>query len=373
MALKYSQIVLPKGELCLSNVLQTGQAFRWVLNESENRYATTMKIGDGNNYFVVVLRQPEDHILEFASLNETCGMDMIKDHLMKYFRLDIPLQELHYSDWRKRDARFENITPHGMRMLGQEPWETLISFICSSNNNISRITKMCSSLCVHYGNKVGTMDSLDFYSFPTSDELVKKASETHLRELGFGYRAKFIIETAKKMVQDKVNAGFESDTAFLEDLNSKLTYEQMREHLMSYQGIGPKVADCVCLMGLRMDQVVPVDVHVGRIAKRDYKFQSKKEYLKNLAEKYKELPITRKKINLELDAIRLMFLELWGPCAGWAQGILFTNEVGKTNGATSTGEIKKRKLIKLEDTEPKQASVRENSKTKMVEVKATSS
>ncbi|CAR26622.1 hypothetical protein ZYGR_0H04400 [Zygosaccharomyces rouxii] len=372
MMLKYGQIVLPKGELCISNVLQAGQAFRWVLNESEERYATSMKVGNDNSYSVVVLRQPEDHILEFASLNESCELKTLKDHLIRYFRLDIPLQELHYSDWQKRDARFEEITPHGMRMLGQEPWETLVSFICSSNNNISRITKMCSNLCIHYGNKIGTMDSLDFYSFPTSDELVEKASETQLRELGFGYRAKFIIETAKKMVQDKTDAGFKSDTGFLEDLNSKLTYEQMREHLMSYQGIGPKVADCVCLMGLRMDQVVPVDVHVGRIAKRDYKFQAKKEQLKKLSEKYKELPITRKKINLELDAIRLMFLELWGPRAGWAQGILFTNEVGKTSGTTSTGEIKRRKLVKTEETELGPDGIQEHSEKRMVEIKATS-
>lgn len=373
MVLKYGQIALPKGELCLNNVLQAGQAFRWVFNESENRYATSMKVGNNNKYSVVVIRQPEDHILEFASLDGSCELKILRDHLIKYLRLDVPLQELHYLDWRKRDTRFEDITPHGMRILGQEPWETLVSFICSSNNNISRITRMCSNLCVHYGDKIGTMDSLDFYSFPTSDELAQKASESRLRELGFGYRAKFIIETAKKMVQDKTNGGFKSDTDFLEDLNSKLTYEQMREQLMSYQGIGPKVADCVCLMGLRMDQVVPVDVHVGRIAKRDYRFQCKKEQLKSLAERYKDLPITRKKINLELDSIRLMFLELWGPYAGWAQGILFTNEVGKTSGTTSTGEIKRRKLVKSEETEVKPDGIEEYSEKRLVEIKATSS
>lgn len=352
--LKYSQISLPKGELCLENVLQAGQAFRWVFNEDENYYATSMKVGSDDQYSLVVVRQPEDHILEFACPNDACEKEALKEYLSRYFRLDISLQELHYSDWQTRDARFKSYSPQGIRMLAQDPWETLVSFICSSNNNISRITKMCSNLCLHYGKKIGCLDSMDFYSFPTSNELIEKASESELRELGFGYRAKYIVETAKKMAQDKKIAGFQRDTDYLEYLNAHMSYEQMREHLMSYQGIGPKVSDCICLMGLRMDEVVPVDVHVGRIAKRDYHFQAKKSDIKSLAERYRELPITRKKINLELDAIRLMFLELWGPYAGWAQGILFTNEVGKTSGRTSTGEIKRRKLVEFEETRVKQ-------------------
>lgn len=333
----------------MGNVLQAGQAFRWVFNEVENHYATSMRVGNDDHYSLVIVRQPEEHILEFASLGDTCEEEVLKEHLTRYFRLDVPLQKLHSSDWQMRDTRFKKCSPQGIRMLGQEPWETLVSFICSSNNNISRITKMCSNLCMHYGNKIGCLDSLDFYSFPTSDELSNKASEAELRQLGFGYRAKYIVETAKKMVQDKKEAGFKKDTDYLEYLNSHMTYEHMREHLMSYQGIGPKVSDCICLMGLRMDEVVPVDVHVGRIAKRDYHFQAKKSDIKDLAQQYREFPITRKKINLELDAIRQMFLELWGPYAGWAQGILFTNEVGKTSGTTSTGEIKRRKLVKSEE------------------------
>lgn len=346
---KFARIKIAKGELYLENVLQAGQAFRWVFNEVKNYYSTTLKIGKEGRYHVVILRQPSPEELEYASLDDRCDLEVLKDHLVKYFRLDVSLHELHSKQWLPSDSRFKDFLPRGVRMLGQEPWETLVSFICSSNNNVSRITKMCHGLSANYGNKVGILDSLDYFSFPSSDEIAARASEEELRELGFGYRAKYIMETSKQMALDKKEKGFTDDTEFLEYMRSHMDYEQMREQLMTYTGIGPKVADCICLMGLRMDQVVPVDVHVGRIAKRDYQFQARKSDMKELADRYKSMPITRKKINLELDLIRLMFLEKWGPYAGWAQGVLFSNELGKTSGVTSTGVIKRRKLeIKVE-------------------------
>ncbi|QLQ79933.1 hypothetical protein HG537_0C05820 [Torulaspora globosa] len=342
MMLKFYQLAVARNELYLENVLQAGQAFRWVFNEVRNHYTSTMKIED--RYWIVVLRQPSPEVVEYATVDDSCNHSVLKEHLIKYFRLEVSIEELYSKQWLPNDLRFASFKPRGVRILGQEPWETLVSFICSSNNNISRITRMCHSLSANYGNKVGEFESLDYYSFPTSDELTRRATEDDLRRLGFGYRAKYLIETAKKMIQDKKDQGFCDDTKFLQYLQSHMTYEQMREHLMSYTGIGPKVADCVCLMGLHMDEVVPVDVHVARIAKRDYQFQARKIDVKELAKKYQSLPLTRKKINLELDLIRIMFLEKWGSYAGWAQGVLFSNEIGKTSGATSDGVIKRRKL-----------------------------
>lgn len=347
--LKFGHLSFGKGELYLENLLQGGQAFRWVYNEVQNHYATTMKVGDSGEYFVVILRQLNQTTLEYASLENKCNLKALKEHLTKYFRLEVSVCDLHARDWLKSDANFKSYTPQGVRMLAQEPWETMVSFICSSNNNISRITGMCHKLSRNYGQKVGTFDSVDYFSFPTSNDIMIKATELELRELGFGYRAKYIIQTANKMVEDKKSGGFEKDTEYLEYLNAHMPYEQMREHLMSYTGVGPKVADCICLMGLHMDEVVPVDVHVERIAKRDYHFQVKKADIKKLATRYSDLPVTRKKINLELDSIRLMFLEKWGPFAGWAQGMLFSKEVGKTSGATTSGDIKKRKLEQMVD------------------------
>lgn len=348
--LKFGQLTFNKGELSLENLLQGGQAFRWIYNENKNHYITTMKVGDSDKYVVVILTQPSQTVLEFATVGNMCCLKSLGDHLADYLRLEVSVRDLHATHWIKRDSNFTSYSPQGVRMLAQEPWETMISFICSSNNNISRITKMCHTLSRKYGEKIGKFDSMDYHSFPTSNDIKEKATETELRELGFGYRAKYIIQTAEKLAIDKAQGGFLGDTEYLLYLNAHMTYEQMREHLMSYSGVGPKVADCICLMGLRMDDVVPIDVHIKRIAMRDYKFQAKKSDIKQLAEKYRDLPITRKKINLELDLIRLMFLGKWGSFAGWAQGMLFSKEVGKTSGATTSGEIKKRKLGDITET-----------------------
>lgn len=83
----------------------------------------------------------------------------------------------------------------GIRMLRQDPVENLFSFICSSNNNISRISQMISKLCSHYGDLVGHVEGIPFYTFPHVDKMMD--IEDHLRELGFGYRAKYICQTAQ--------------------------------------------------------------------------------------------------------------------------------------------------------------------------------
>ncbi|KAG0670909.1 8-oxoguanine glycosylase ogg1 [Maudiozyma exigua] len=290
--LQWGKVYIPRRELCLANVLQAGQAFRWILNEKTEEYSTTMKIANSPDYSIVMLRQHDDSFIE---------------------------------------------------ILGQEPWETLVSFICSTNNNISRITKMCHALCTNYGKMIGNLGSTEYYSFPSSEDLVENATEHELRELGFGYRAKYIIDTASKMVEDKKHYDNCSDTEFLTKLAKSNDYDGLREQLMSYSGIGPKVADCICLMGMKKDEVVPVDVHVARIAERDYKIRATNTDLLKLKELYKEQPITRKKVNLQLDFIRRKLHTQWGSYAGWAQGILFFREVGGTSGANTTGKIKKRK------------------------------
>ncbi|CCC66844.1 hypothetical protein NCAS_0A02860 [Naumovozyma castellii] len=344
----FEVIIVANNELSLENVLQTGQAFRWVFDESTKRYSSTMRIGDACHYSFITLRQPNSNTIEFSTTDTLQSVSEIRDHLIRYFRLDVSLNSLFNDKWIPNDKNFKKLSPQGIRILAQEPWETLVSFICSSNNNISRITKMCHSLCTNYGNEVCTYDGNKFYSFPTSDELASKATESELRELGFGYRAKYIIETAKKVVKDRRDGDYKTDSAYFEHLRSKFTYEEMREHLMSYVGVGPKVADCVCLMGFRMDEIVPVDVHIGRIATRDYRMGAKKKQLDELRKSYVDYPITKKKVKADLDYIRIEFLKKWGPYAGWAQGILFAKEIGTTSGATSTGVIKKRAFVEID-------------------------
>ncbi|CCK70648.1 8-oxoguanine glycosylase OGG1 KNAG_0E03950 [Huiozyma naganishii CBS 8797] len=342
------------GELLLKNVLQVGQAFRWILEEETGHYYTTMMIPTISvSSGIVILRQTDDSVVEYAYSHEKWTSEQVERHLFSYFRLDIRLLEVHEKEWKLTDPNFAHVSTQGVRILAQEPWETLVSFICSSNNNISRITKMCHGLAENFGTQVGKYCGTVLYSFPTSEQILENGTEDQLRKLGFGYRAKYIMETAKAVVAEKKKHGLDYDYQLLEQMTTRgQSYEMSREYLMQFTGVGPKVADCVCLMGLRMDHVVPVDVHIGRIAKRDYNITATKKELAELKSEYNNLPITRKKVNLELDHIRRQLFEKWGTYAGWAQGILFFKEVGSTNGSTSEGKIKKRKLEKTTEVTP---------------------
>lgn len=338
----FNQLKFDSGEVVLDNVLQCGQAFRWVWNNNEGYYSTSMLIG--GKYDIVILKQLDECTIAYRSIGFT-GTELLKDTLTNYFRMNISLNQL-MKEWSDLDDHFIGKNHKGVRILNQEPWETMISFICSSNNNISRITKLCHSLCIEYGNYIGEVDNVKYYSFPTSKDLIFKSSEKQMRELGFGYRAKYIMNTANRILKDKGNM---SETEYLKKLARKCSYEEVREKLLSYSGIGPKVADCICLMSLEFDDIVPIDVHMSRIAERDYKISINKKDLQLLKATYCDLPLTRKKINYELEFIRKLFKDKWGLYAGWAQGILFAKEIEKNSKVRINSIIQKYNLESRED------------------------
>lgn len=180
-----------------------------------------------------------------------------------------------YAQWSLSDANFRRRAPQftGIRILRQDAWEALVGFICSSNNNIARISQMVDKLCRHYGPSLGEHAGVVYHGFPAPGALVGEGVEAHLRELGFGYRAKYLWRTAV-VVQER---GLE----WLDGLRNPESpvlggvvewagemgeggregYRRAHEALLELQGVGPKVADCVCLMGLGWGEAVPVDTH----------------------------------------------------------------------------------------------------------------
>ncbi|KAF7542366.1 hypothetical protein G7Z17_g11637 [Cylindrodendrum hubeiense] len=241
--------------------------------------------------------------------------------LRHYFSLNLDLGSL-YDQWSQADPNFRKRAPKfmGVRILSQDAWEALIGFICSSNNNISRISQMVHKLCKHYGPLIGHIGDEPFHDFPTPDALTGKQVESHLRELGFGYRAKYIAETARMVAEEKPgdwletlrnpeNPGFNTHRV-PEDQHA--TYKEAHEQLLTLKGVGPKVADCVCLMGLGWSESVPVDTHVWQIAQRDYKFGKTKTKTFNKA---------------MYVAVGDHFRALWGKYAGWAHSVLFTADL----------------------------------------------
>ena len=170
------------------------------------------------------------------------------------------------------------------------------------------------------------------YDFPTPEDLVGKDVESHLRELGFGYRAKYIVETARRVAHEKPASWLESlrnpetpgSGALFVPQEEHKNYKEAHEELLSLSGVGPKVADCVCLMGLGWGESVPVDTHVWQIAQRDYKFGKSKTKTFNKA---------------TYDGVGDYFRDLWGKYAGWAHSVLFTADLREFSGRAPLKKI----------------------------------
>lgn len=168
---------------------------------------------------------------------------------------------------------------------------------------------------------IGHIGDEAFHDFPGPESLTGDDVEAKLRALGFGYRAKYIAATAR-IVAEKPKGWLNSlrnpdEPAFPPSPvsasdRSPITYKQAHQELLQLSGVGPKVADCICLMGLGWAEAVPVDTHVWQIAQRDYKFGKGKA----------------KTFSMGLyHPVGDFFRELWGKEAGWAHSVLFTADL----------------------------------------------
>lgn len=322
-------------QLSLDTVLKSGQSFRWLsypMNPSagpdEPKYEHRFCLRDR----VICLQQsstalyyktlfPVQTTLEQTASLESQTLPWIKD----YFQLDVDLSQL-YDQWATADPvfrRFRHRFP-GVRILRQDPWENLISFICSSNNNISRITSMVNNLCAHYTPPLlsagipASSELQAYHPFPPPSALTGKEVPATLRSLGFGYRAGFIHRTAQILcdahpAQDLTcEAGaVEPPERWLMTLREAET-ASAREELLKFVGVGRKVADCVLLMSLDKREVVPVDTHVHQIAVKHYGVRS--------TSKKTMTPKLYDEVNEKLAGI-------WGEYAGWAHTVLFTADL----------------------------------------------
>lgn len=137
----------------------------------------------------------------------------------------------------------------GIRILNQDFFEVLISFIISQNNNIPRIKKCIEAVCKRYGEPLGVIEGEERFAFPSVTAL-SDADPEDIKTLRLGYRAPYIVESAKKFSKEGVPKG---------------TYKEKYEKLLSYCGIGPKVANCISLFGLRDLEAFPIDTWVKKI------------------------------------------------------------------------------------------------------------
>lgn len=218
-------------------------------------------------------------------------------------------------------------------MLRQDPVENLFSFICSANNNIKRISGMVENLCTHYGEVVATVGDEKYHAFPSIDHLAAKDIdiESHLRKLGFGYRAAYISKTARQL---KDHGG---KNYLLEMRNTP--YAEARAHLLKLSGIGPKVADCILLMSLDKPNAIPVDTHMFQIAA--------KSYLPHL----KGCKSVTDKVYWEIGD---HFRSLYGDYAGWAHSVLFSADLPHLKSLENGSDTKP---IKKKDRKRKSSQI----------------
>lgn len=146
----------------------------------------------------------------------------------------------------------------GMRVLNQDPWETLISFILSANNNVKRIQLIIQRLSECLGRPI-PFDGLVYYTFP-SPQALSDAEEEVLRHCGCGYRAPYVLDAARRICSGALS---------LETLRH-MSYEKAFKDIQQCMGVGPKVADCILLYGLGHTRAFPVDVWVKRVMEHFY-------------------------------------------------------------------------------------------------------
>lgn len=224
-------------------IFTCGQAFRWY--EEKDGSFTTVHLGRVLN----VLN--EDNRVVFKGTN----LEEFKEIWVDYFDLNT-----NYKEIRKTLSSNEILVNameygKGIRILNQNHFEMLISFIISANNMIPRIKKSIEFLSNRYGTFICEDENRKYYSFPTVEQL-SNATVEDLREFAkVGFRDKRIFDTVNMILNDKI------------DLNSfeSLETDVLREELLKFSGVGNKVADCIMLFSYKRKEVFPVDVWIKRV------------------------------------------------------------------------------------------------------------
>lgn len=246
------------------HIFECGQCFRWNKEEDgsytgviKNGVINVKKLGNDVNFTGVCDENIKQICEEYFNLQT--NYEAIKEKLSN---TDIYL---------KNSIEYGN----GIRILKQDLWETLLSFIISANNNIPRIKTIIERIAKKYGDKIEYKNKI-YYTFPTP-QMLQNASIEDFKGLGLGFRDVRIYETVQKTLEGEIN---------LKELEQEEDTEILRKKLLEIPGVGPKVADCVMLFALNRFDVFPVDVWVKRVISELY--FNKKEQTPNVIHEFAE-------------------------------------------------------------------------------------
>ena len=267
----------------LKDIFECGQCFRFNKQEDESYTGIV-----GNNVINVKKVDNEIHI-------KSVGQDDLKELVTDYFDLNRDYEQIK-EKLSKIDENMERSISYGkgIRILNQDLWETIISFIISANNNIPRIKGIIDRMSERYGRKI-IFEGKEYYTFPTVEEL-SKARVEDLRALGLGFRDVRVYETTRMIKNKEVD---------LEQLKKEKDFNKVRNTLLTLPGVGPKVADCILLFStLKRWEAFPIDVWVRRVMNE--------LYIKNPDE-----------TKVKKEEIEKIAYEKFGNLAGIAQQYLF--------------------------------------------------
>lgn len=246
-------ILVSKEELDLDKTLDSGQAFRW------------RKTGD---YWFGVIKDILCVLKQHDNCIETNVPVERRQILIDYFNLDMNYTDtISKLDLDKYALDCYNISK-GIHILRQDYFETMVTFLMSSCNTMVRIRSIVNGLCKTYGNKLETeFQGIKFegYKFPTIDALVD-ISESDFAKLGMGYRDKYLVSMVSRL---------HSNQSILDNLISKINGDETDRIdsvwvLNSFNGVGPKVSNCISLFAGHHLSAFPIDTHINRIINREY-------------------------------------------------------------------------------------------------------
>ena len=258
----------------LRDIFECGQCFRWNIEE-DGSYTGVF----GRNVLNV---KKQNNAILFKGI---CEGDIIPT-IIDYFDLERDY-ELIKNKLEKVDNNMKESIKYGtgIRILNQDLWETIISFIISANNNIPRIKGIIERLSENYGDKI-VYNGKEYFTFPTPKQL-ENVSVEEFRKLGLGFRDIRLYETTKLVLNKEVD---------IENLHNIKDTNIVRDELLKLSGVGPKVADCILLFStLKRFDVFPIDVWVRRVMNDLYIHKekeqdvSKKEILQIANEKFGDL------------------------------------------------------------------------------------
>lgn len=231
----------------ISQICESGQCFR--MRQEKN---DTYSVIAGDRY-LEIMQNGQECIFY-------CGVSEYEEFWRHYFDLDTDY--LAYKEKiNPKDTYLMSAAEFGggIRILNQDLWEMIVSFLISQQNNIVRIRRCIQNISEKYGERKVSAEGIIYHAFPTPKSLAG-LGEDELKDCNLGYRSKYVVRTARSIVSGEVS---------LDEIR-RMPYKKAKEELLKLFGVGEKVADCICLFALHHLQAFPVDTHINQALERHY-------------------------------------------------------------------------------------------------------